>query len=146
MRKAIEELLVEMVGERARVGVARIRESDLSAEEMVGAEAGIDGDEFLKAANDERTEEDDHHGDGDFGDDEYGVSAMMSAAAAIAGAERTDERKGGASCGKDSEEEGSDGADGEGEKEHRDVEADGLKERGVDAVSVCECETDHWES
>ncbi len=146
MRDSIENLLVEVVGEGARVGIARIRKSKFCAEEVAGAETGIDGNQLLKAAKHKRTEKYNHHGDGDFSDDENGVAALMCAVAAITGTQGIDERQRRAGRRQNSKEKCGHGADDHCEEQYRDVEVDGLEERRIDAVSVRERDTHEGKS
>ena len=65
--------------------------SDFGSEHVVGAESGIDGDQLLKAANDEGAEKNDDDGNGNFAGYENGAAAMIVTAAAITGAKDVDQ-------------------------------------------------------
>ena len=138
LRDVFEHLFIEAIGEGAAIAVAGSGQSDFGSEHVIGTESGIDGDQLLKAADDEGAEKNDDDGDGDFGGDENGVAAMMVAAAAIAGAKDIDQRCGCAGGGEKSKEECRERADGESEEQHRDIEADGLEKRFVEALSMRE--------
>ena len=58
LRDCFEHLLVEAIGENAVV-IAGSGQGDFGSEDVIGTEAGIDGDQLLKAADDEGAEKND---------------------------------------------------------------------------------------
>ena len=138
LRDCFEDLFVKAIGKGAAVAVVGSGQRDFGSEYVIGTESRIDGNQLLKAADDEGAEKNDDDGDGDFGGYENRAAAMVLAAGAIAGAKDIDQWCGCAGGGEKSEQERSERADGEREEKHRDAEADGLEERYVEAVSMRE--------
>jgi hypothetical protein len=81
-RNVFDELFKEVIGYRAIIAILRFRQGNFSAEQMVGPEARIHGQQLLKTPHHQRGEKQDHHGNCDLSS--YQRAAAFSSAASAA--------------------------------------------------------------